>query len=148
MLLRKIVMPALCGLALVQAGWAAPDGWERGSAYNKKFDPKNIVSVDGTVDSIDRDYHPIAGMEPGLAVTVKTAKGDKVQAQVGPIWFTHFYKKKWDVQVGDKVSITGSQVDIGGKKAVMVMQGSKGNLKMTVRSKDGAPVWDLVLEDF
>jgi hypothetical protein len=148
MLVRKIVMSALCGLALIQGAWAGPDGWERGSAYNKKFNPKTIISVEGTVDSIDRNFVPLPGMEPGLAVTLKTAKGDKVQTQIGPIWFTHFYKRKWDVKEGDKVSVSGSQVDVGGKKALMVVQGQKGNLKMTVRSKDGAPVWDLVLEDF
>ena len=145
---KSYVVPVVSGLVLMQAAWAGPDGWERGSAYNKIFNPKTIVTVEGTVEKVDRDNHPLQGMEPGFAVTLKTAKGEKVDAQVGPIWFTSFFTKKWNAQVGDKVSVTGSEVSVGGKKVLMVIQGKKGDLQMTVRNKSGVPVWDLGITDF
>lgn len=148
--MRKLLIAvmATCSLIAVAAPVAAQnDGWGRDSEYTKKFDPKAIVTIKGKVTKIDRDARPLPGMDKGFAATVQTDKGDEI-VQVGPIWFTSYFKQKWDVKVGDQVEVTGSRVKIGGKPVIMAVQGKKGKLAMTCRSKHGKPVWDLEVEDF
>ncbi|MBN9420700.1 MAG: hypothetical protein J0I12_34965 [Candidatus Eremiobacteraeota bacterium] len=128
--------------------WTETDGWQQGSAYNQLFNPKTIATVKGKVILIDRASHPMPGMEPGFAAVLKTEKGEEVTVQVGPIWFTSYFKRKWDVKPGDQVEVTGSRVELNGKPVIMAMQGKKGNLAMTCRNKTGKPLWDLAIEDF
>ena len=148
--MRKFVLQlaSLAVIALTVPALAQTDGWEKGSAYNKNFDAKTTVTISGKLTKIDRDNHPMPGMGPGLAAVVKTDKGEDVTIQVGPIWFTSYFKHKWDVKVGDSVQVTGSKVTIGGKPVIMVMKGQKDKLAMAVRNKTGKPVWDLEVEDF
>lgn len=126
---------------------ADSDGWGRDSQYTQKFNPKSIVTIKGKVTRLDREARPLAGMDKGFAATVQTDKGEEI-VQVGPLWFTSYFKQKWDVQVGDQVEVTGSKVTLDGKSVIMAVQGKKGNLVMTCRSKSGKPVWDLEVEDF
>jgi hypothetical protein len=147
MKMHKWIVATFAVAALSTAAIAA-DGWERDSAYNKNYNPKSIQTITGKVLKIDRNFRPLAGMEPGFMATTKTEKGEEVQVQVGPIWFTSFYHQKWNIQVGDTVKVTGSRVKIGGKDVLMVSQAEKGNLKMAVRGKAGVPIWDLQPQDF
>lgn len=148
--MRKFIVAAMamCSLvAVAMPATAQDDGWGKNSEYTKKFDPKTIVTIKGKVTKIDRDSVPLPGMQKGFAATIQTDKGDEI-VQVGPLWFTGYFKQKWDVKVGDQVEVTGSKVKIGGKSVIMAMQGKKGNLTMVSRSKSGKPVWDLTIEDF
>lgn len=146
--MRKIFAAALAACTLLAGpAWAQNDGWGRNSEYSKKFDPKAIVTVKGKITKIDREARPLPGMDKGFAATIQTDKGEEV-VQVGPIWFTSYFKQKWDVKPGDAVEVTGSRVKIGNKPVIMAVQGKKNNLVMTCRSKSGKPVWDLEIEDF
>lgn len=148
--MRKLTLGmALAGLIGISLpAVAETDGWQRNSAYNQMFNPKSIVTVKGKVILIDRGNHPMNGMEPGFAAVLKTDKGEEITVQVGPIWFTSYFKRKWDVKPGDLVEVTGSKINLNGKPVIMAMQGKKGNLAMTCRSKTGKPLWDLDVEDF
>ena len=137
---------------LLSAGASAEgaehDGWERVSRFNSFFNQDSMVHITGEVTNIDRAYKPLADMAEGLAVTVKTDDGKSHLVVVGPGWFTQFYKKKWDIAVGDRVDIRGSEVKVDGKPMIMATRGRKGDLEMTVRNRQGRPVWDLGVEDF
>ena len=146
--MRKLFIAALAACSLLAGPASAQDdGWGKNSEYTKKFNPKTIVTVKGKITKIDREAKPLPGMDKGFAATIQTDKGEEV-VQVGPIWFTSYFKQKWDVKPGDAVEVTGSKVDIGGKPVIMAVQGKKGNLVMVCRSKQGKPVWDLEIEDF
>lgn len=146
--MHRILVAALAACTLLAGpAWAQNDGWGRNSDYNKKFDPKAMVTVQGKVTKIDRQARPLPGMAQGFAATIQTDQGEEV-VQVGPIWFTSYFKQKWDVKPGDAVEVTGSRVKIGNKPIIMAVQGKKDNLVMTCRSKSGKPVWDLEIEDF
>lgn len=148
--MRKIFVAVLAAcslLAVATPALAQDDGWGRNSEYTKKFNPKTVVTIKGKVTKIDREARPLQGMDKGFAATIQTDKGEEL-VQVGPLWFTSYFKQKWDVKPGDQVEVTGSRVTIGGKPVIMAMQGKKGALKMTCRSKQGKPVWDLEMEDF
>lgn len=124
------------------------DGWGRDSAYAKLYNPSSMKTVTGEIVDIHRDTRPLPGMVSGFSVILKDKNGDLTEAQIGPAWFTSFYREKWNVREGDEVTITGSAVDVAGKPVLIVRQGSKGDLKMTCRSAKGVPVWDLDVSDF
>jgi hypothetical protein len=152
-MIKKIMLTLGATALLVTPGFAATshpaeDGWGRNSAYNKKFDPKTVTTVSGTVESVNRDSHPLPGMTSGFSMMLKTDKGKNLEIQLGPKWFTDFYHHKWDIKPGDKFSGTGSIVMIGGHKVMMGMQGRKGDLQATIRNKRGTPIWDLEMSDF
>jgi hypothetical protein len=137
---------------LLSAGASAEgaehDGWERVSRFNSFFNQDSMVHITGVVTNIDRAYKPLSDMTEGFAVTVKTDDGKSHLVVVGPIWFTHFYKQKWDIAVGDRVDIRGSEVKVDGKPMIIATWGRKGSVEMTVRNRQGRPVWDLGVEDF
>lgn len=144
----KAILSLLFVATLTLGAQAREDGWGRNSEYTKLFSSKSVETVTGEVVKIDRDCRPLKGMEAGYCVVIRNEDGKELEAQVGPAWFTSFYREKWDIREGDNVTVTGSVVDIGGKKVMIVSQGSKGDLKMTTRSNTGVPVWDLDISDF
>lgn len=144
---RMILAVSAALLLAVGAVAEADGGWEAGSPYNSYFDFHKLVTVKGKVVGIDRNAIPLPGMTPGFSVVLRTDTGD-VNVQVGPSWFTEYYRRKWNVQLGDEAEVTGSLVTIEGKPVLMATRGKKGNLAMVVRSKLGAPVWDIQVEDF
>jgi hypothetical protein len=147
-LILGLAAASLMGMSLPALAEAEIDGWQQNSAYNQLFNPKTIVTVKGKIVSIDRKNHPLKGMEAGFAAAIKTDQGEEITVQVGPIWFTSYFKRKWDIQIGDQVEVTGSKIQLNGKPVIMAVQGKKGNLAMTCRSKAGKPLWDLDVEDF
>ena len=143
----RIYLALILGLALILPVLAVEDDWGNTSEYQEFFDRGSIVTIQGKVTGINRDTVPLPGMEPGFSVDVRTAEGDEVNVQVGPLWFSSFYKKKWDVKAGDTVEVTGSRVEIDGKPVIMAtkcvhrVEHAKSS-EMTLRSKQGVPVWD------
>ncbi len=130
------------------AGNVPLDGWQRDSAYNKLFNPKTLQVVRGTVVSLDRDLRPLPGMAAGFGVLIETTDKEQLPLHIGPAWFTQNYRDDWKVEPGDEVEVRGSRVQIGGKDALMVVWGRKGDHVMTVRNREGAPVWDIKIEGF
>ncbi len=143
---KFVLALVFCGSLAV--GAVANDGWGRDGSYTKLYNPDTVKTITGKIVSVNRESRPLKGMGPGFSVVLKDDSGVATEAQVGPAWFTSFYKEKWNAKVGDKVSVTGSVVDVGGKSVMIVQQGSKGDLKMTCRNKNGLPVWDLNVSDF
>jgi hypothetical protein len=143
----RIRLALILGLALILPVLAVEDDWGNTSEYQKFFDRGSIVTIQGEVTGINRDTVPLPGMEPGFSVDVKTVEGENVNVQVGPLWFSNFYKRKWDVKVGDTVEVTGSKVKIDDKTVIMAtkcvhrVQHNEAS-EMTLRSKQGVPVWD------
>lgn len=127
------------------------DDWGSNSKYQKLYDRSSVLTTQGKVTAIHHDARPLAGMERGFSVDIKTTTGEDINVQVGPAWFAGFYKKKWNVDVGDTVEVTGSKVNIAGKTVIIATKcvHRVGNTKseMTLRSKRGIPVWDFDPEE-
>lgn len=145
---RAFIFGILALLFVAVPALAQQDGWDSKSRYNHYYDADNMVYLTGEITNIDRNHKPLADMAPGFAVTVKTDDGKEHLVEIGPVWFTQFYKAKWDVAVGDRVDVRGSEVTINGKTRVMAVWGRKGDNEMTIRAHNGSPVWDLQVEPF
>jgi len=147
MSLRKLLVN-VAALALLTVPAFAADGWEHNSEYNKLFNTKTTQTVSGKIVKVDRHYSPLKGMQPGFMAVIQPGTGDPMEVQIGPEWFTSFFHSEWKVKVGDVVTVTGPVVNVGGHSAMMVVQGQKDEHKMTLRNKQGWPVWDLEVADF
>ena len=151
--MRHLVRMLTLALALLAAGSALAagtpqGGWERDSEYNKLYNPKTVELLQAKVLSIDRDLRPLPGMEAGAGCLVETAKGRKIMVHVGPIWFTQNFRDDWNVQPGDQIVVRGSVITLNGATVMMLDWGRKGEHVMTVRDKEGVPVWDVKIEGF
>jgi len=125
-------------IILLAAGlsYAAEDGWAPGSAYNSRFDPGTVETVSGELVKLDL-FLP-KGMSPGVQLIIR-AGNETIPVQLGPLWFMKNQKR--EVAPGDKLEVTGSRVDSGGKPAIIASMIKKGGKSLKLRDERGVPVW-------
>lgn len=125
-------------LTLAAAGFlfAADDGWAPGSAYNTRFNPETVETLSGEL--VKMDIIMPKGMSMGIQILVKTVE-ETVPVHLGPVWFMK--KQKREIAPGDRLEITGSRVDSGGKKIIMASEVKKGDKRLKLRDEAGVPVW-------
>jgi hypothetical protein len=117
--------------------WRGSGGWGPGSPYNKMYDPKSLETVSGEVVNVDRII-PNKGMSNGVHLTLKTDK-ETVSVHLGPAW----YLENQDVKIEKKnrIEVTGSRIIFGGKPAIVASEVRKGDEVLTLRDKEGLPLW-------
>lgn len=125
-------------LMLAAAGplFAGDDGWEPGSAYNSQFDPDTVETLSGEL--VKMDIFMPKGLSLGVQILLKTAK-DTLPVHLGPVWFMK--KQKREIAPGDRLEITGSRVNSGGKQVIMASEIKKGDKTLKLRDEKGVPVW-------
>jgi len=145
---RILSLAACCALCLTAVAIAAqgkPDvtGWEKGSAYDKFYDPKEADSFKGRVEDII-DITPMPGMAKGVGIVVRDKKDNKVETvHLGPKDFVDL--ASIGLKKGDSVKVTGVWATIGGKEVVIASKIKKDetmSLKVR-RSRDGMPWWSM-----
>lgn len=102
-----------------------------------QFNPKTVESLEGEVLKVE-PVSPRKGMSPGVHLTLKTAK-EEVSVHLGPQWFLE--RQEFSVEPKDRLSVTGSRVEIDGKPAVIASELRKGDMTMVLRDAQGYPVW-------
>ena len=145
--LKKYLVSAATILFLAAPTWAA-DGWERNSEYNQHYNSKTVQTLSGKIVSVDRNHAPLKGMMAVFSAIIQPEKGEAMEIQVGPSWFTSFYRHDWNIQPGDQMIVSGSVVTLEGHTMMIVSQGQKGQHKLTVRNHQGQPVWDFDIAGF
>lgn len=137
-----LVLLALLFTTLLTAiSVAQPDGWDKESDYTKLYNAKTTATLQGKIVSVNRNYRLSADMSPGVVAVVDT--GDSlVNVHIGPQWFTNFYRSEWNLETGDEVEVTGSLITYDGSESMILRSGKKGDLQMTIRGPQGAPIWD------
>ncbi|HET6613693.1 MAG TPA: hypothetical protein VFG83_16955 [Kofleriaceae bacterium] len=113
-------------------------GWAQTDQYGQLFNPSQMVTVSGTVQSINT-VKPMEGMSEGVMVLVRTDSGQVVPVQLGPSWF--ITRQGPIVQQGDTISIHGSRAQVNGKPVVIASTLMKGNMALMLRDRRGMPVW-------
>jgi len=109
---------------------------ELGPGGEAGYDPKTVETVSGEVVSLDKITD--RGMGYGLSLTLKTGRGT-ILVYLGPSWFL----EKQDLTFGpkDQVEITGSQITLQGKPAIIAGQVKKGDKSLKLRDPAGIPAW-------
>ena len=117
--------------------WHGTGGWGDKNAYCALFNPNTVVSVQGTVDSID-NITPMPGMRPGVQLQLKTDK-TSIPVQLGPLWYLE--NQDIDIKLQDTVQVKGSKVFCVNQDVIMAMEVQHGNKVINLRDAKGRPMW-------
>ncbi|MEN6336211.1 MAG: PRC-barrel domain-containing protein [Phycisphaerales bacterium] len=127
----------------------APDRTQRGPAAGSmsslkfdpqaKFDPAAVKTVEGTVTALGKSTHAAGGPDM-LLMQIQTDSGDLVTVNAGPL--NYVSKQDFYAVNGDRVSVTGSTVRGSNGAEIMAARISKNGQVLTLRNRDGQPVWD------
>ena len=137
---------ALLSIIHMSSADAAADdglkGWEEGSVYNSKYDPKERDSLKGRVVEF-KTVTPLPGMDPGTAFVLQESEDDKILVHLCPEAFAS--ASDIGIRRGDKVKVKGSWVEIDGEDvfiAAKVKMGDHFEFKVRLTS-DGTPFWTM-----
>jgi hypothetical protein len=119
-------------------GWQNWDGWGPGAGYGQKYDPERVRTVSGRVERVDAGT-PAEGMGRGLTLRLRTQEHERMRAHLGPTWFA----EQFDVapKPGDELTLTGSVVEMNGRRTMMVREVVADQRRVRVREQDGTPIW-------
>lgn len=74
----------------------------------------------------------------GLHVMLRT-DADVLEVHVGPV--AYLETRKLTLAAGDRISVVGSRVTIGGSPAILAREVTKGDLTVALRNTEGRPLW-------
>ena len=124
-------------------------GWEKGSKYNRFYDPAEMDSFKGWVKKV-REIIPLPGMSPGVAIEIcesKDLRSESISVHLFPTWFAE--PKSIGLKRGDRVKVKGVWAEINGKDVFLASKIKKGDyFEIKVRlTKDGTPFWTMSPEE-
>jgi hypothetical protein len=143
---RIAILTALLGLAAVASigvaaprgfGWRGSGGWAADGAYGRLFDPRTVMTVSGTIASLE-EITPIKGMGVGVHLMLKT-KTESVDVHLGPRWYLE--SQDADLKPGDVIEVRGSRILIDKKPAIIAIEIKRGEDVLVLRDADGVPRW-------
>lgn len=112
--------------------------WLEGSEYNKLFNPNSVITIEGTIKSIDT-FTPEKGSTEGLKLKVETPAGETMVIHAGPQ--SYYTSQNVRFNEGDKVTITGSKVKVGLRSVIMASEITRGPDTLKFRDESGKPLW-------
>lgn len=107
--------------------------------YEKIFDPKTIKTISGQVIRVDQVPETGFGMEMRLTVFVE--KKEVVTVYLGPAFYIVGSEQERYFKIGDKVTVTGSEITGHGEPFMLATTVKRGNETLRLRGKDGTPEW-------
>jgi sporulation protein YlmC with PRC-barrel domain len=116
-----------------------PDAWMSTSKYNTCFDPKTVVDIDCTVESVG-SFKPASDAAPGIRLKVVTNDKKTVTVQAGPR--SYIGQKGMAFSYGDSLKVTGSRCEVDGKTIIMATKIENGGKTLELRDQSGQPKWD------
>lgn len=121
-------------------------GWEKGSEYDKMFDPKEADSIKGRVVKI-YDIKPLDDMATGIGLEIEDKKDKTVEiVHLGPKDFVDL--GSIGLKEGDEVKAVGAWAEFDGKDILLAVKIKKGeDVQLKVRrTRDGFPYWSMTPE--
>jgi len=117
--------------------WQGSKGWEPESAYCRLYDSKTVVTLQGTVERVEKAA-PIKGMGPGIHLILKTDT-ETIPVQLGPSWYVDQLGIVF--QAKDSVEVTGSRVPCEGKPVILAAEITRNDEVAKFRELKGRPLW-------
>lgn len=113
--------------------------WRANSDYSRKFNPANVTTTSGTIESVST-FMPARGSAAGILLRVRTSEGRLLTVHAGP----KFWAEQQNISFsnGDQVSVTGSAASINGRTVIVASEITKGDQTLKLRDSQGAPVWE------
>ena len=102
----------------------------------RNYDPKTVETIQGNVVSVEKT--PSKGRAYGIHLILQTDK-ETIPVHLGPGWYVE--KQTPRIEPNDTVTITGSRVTVGGKRAIIAAQVKKGKDILKLRDENGIPMW-------
>jgi len=113
-------------------------GWGAGTPYDRAYDPKKMVELDGEVGVVSRVV-PRPGMVAGECFELLLADGDSFPVHLGPAYFLdarHFH-----LETGDHVHLRAAKVHDHDNVVLMAAEVTRGEDVLELRDGDGYPLW-------
>ena len=107
--------------------------------YEKIFDAKTIKAISGQVIKVDQVPETGFGME--MRLTVFVDKKEVIPVYLGPAFYIVGSEQEKFFKIGDKVTVTGSQITGHGEPFMLATTVKRGNEILRLRDKDGTPEW-------
>jgi sporulation protein YlmC with PRC-barrel domain len=107
--------------------------------YKKIFDLKTIKTISGQVIKIDQVSEFGFGLQ--MRLTVFIDKKEILPVYLGPAFYLVGPWQAKHLKLGDKITVSGSQVTVGGEPLMVAMTVKRGNEVLRLRDQDGIPAW-------
>jgi sporulation protein YlmC with PRC-barrel domain len=107
--------------------------------YKKIFDPKTIKTISGQVIKIDQV--PEFGFGMQMRLTVFIDKKEILPIYLGPAFYLIGPWQAKHFKLGDKITVSGSQVTVKGEALMIATTVKLGNEVLRLRDQDGIPEW-------
>ena len=107
--------------------------------YKKIFDSKTIKTVSGEVIKIDQVPEFGFGLQMQLSVLID--KREVLPVYLGPAFYIVGPWQAQHFKLGDKVTVTGSQVTVRGEPFMLATTVKRGNEVLRLRDREGLPGW-------
>lgn len=119
-------------------------GWEKGGAYDRLYNAKELEKIRATVVGI-KEVVPMDGMSPGVALEVKESEEDKEVILVHICPQAYMDKKSIGIKPRDRIKIRGAWAEIKGNDVFIASKIKRGDFfELKVRlTKDGTPFWSM-----
>jgi sporulation protein YlmC with PRC-barrel domain len=107
--------------------------------YKKIFDSKTIKTISGQVIKIDQV--PEFGFGLQMRLTVFIDKNEILPVYLGPAYYLVGPWQAKHLKLGDKVTVTGSQVIVSGEALMIATTVKQENEILRLRDKEGIAEW-------
>ena len=111
-------------------------GWNRGR-YSRRYDLNKIETLNAEVVSVDA-HTSRRGVYQGVHLLVNTGKAT-IEVHLAPSWYLE--DQNFAIVPEDKITITGSRINIDGEQAIIASQIKKDHETLILRDEDGFPLW-------
>ncbi|QUY46029.1 hypothetical protein [Acaryochloris marina] len=105
--------------------------------YSRLYNPSTVETLQGQVIQVDT-VTPRWGMSTGVHLQLRTEEGN-VEISLGPTWY--FEDQNFIIQQGNKITLTGSRVEVDSQPAVIAAAVTKADVTLKLRDQAGIPIW-------
>lgn len=140
-----IVVAALVLISFTLADaqrWGGKGKWGpwAGNYYHWNWNPAAVETIKGEVMTKDT-ITPAKGRSalPAVGMTLKKEDDYAIYVHLGPQWY--FDKQELGINVGDKVEVTGSKLEVEGNTVLLLSSIKKGDKTWQFRDPQGFPFW-------